>query len=385
MQLWKSLNEINSDSKAEKGILMKKLAFGFMRLPENEQGKIDYAETKEMVDRFIDEGFSYFDTAYNYHDQQSEIAIRECLVKRYDRKQFLLTDKLTFSYFEKEEDLPQFFAKQLEKTGVDYFDTYLIHSLTRKNYEKYLAANSFEFLRKLKAEGKVKRIGFSFHDTADFLDQILADHPYMEVVQLQFNYLDFYDPEVQSYECYKVCEKHDKTVLVMEPVQGGNLASLPPEARAILDDFTAGGSYASYAIRFAASFPRVEHVLSGMSTLEQVEDNISYMKDFRPLTSNEYIALEEVRKILLEVEKIPCTACDYCLEGCPTEIPISEIIALLNEYNKTKDDSLSEQYKQLVNGRGRASECIACGDCENICPQHLEIIHHMEAAAAAFE
>lgn len=356
-----------------------------MRLPETEEEKIDFEETKRMVDRFIGEGFSYFDTAYNYHDQQSEIAIRECLVKRYDRDQFLLTDKLTSSYFEKEEDLPGFFAEQLEKTGVDYFDTYLIHSLTRKNYGKQLEANSFEFLKKLKAEGKVKRIGFSFHDTADFLDQVLTDHPYMEVVQLQFNYLDFYDPEVQSYECYRVCEKHDKTVLVMEPVQGGNLASLPPEARAILDDFGTGASYASYAIRFAASFPRVEHVLSGMSTMEQVVDNISYMKDFRPLTSNEYLAIEEVRKILVEVERIPCTSCDYCLEGCPTEIPISEIIALLNEYNKTKDQSLSEKYEELVAGHGRASECIDCADCENICPQHLEIMQHMEEAAAAFE
>ncbi|NLC88617.1 MAG: 4Fe-4S dicluster domain-containing protein [Clostridiaceae bacterium] len=363
----------------------KKLAFGFMRLPETEDEKIDLETTKKMVDRFIEEGFSYFDTAYGYHNQQSEIAIRECLVKRHPRKHFLLTDKLSSAYFEKEADLPGFFAEQLEKTGVQYFDTYLIHSLNRKNYQKFLAANAFEFLQELKAAGKVKRIGFSFHDTADFLDQVLTDHPGMEVVQLQFNYLDFHDPEVQSYACYQVCEKHDKTVLVMEPVQGGKLASLPAEAKAILDRFGKGASPASYAIRFAASFPRVERVLSGMSTQEQLEDNISYMKDFMPLTEGEYLLLDEVRKILEQIERIPCTACDYCLEGCPTEIPISGIIALLNDYSMSKDESLSEKYEQLVTGRGRASECIACAACENICPQHLEIIRHMADAAATFE
>ncbi|NLC39710.1 MAG: 4Fe-4S dicluster domain-containing protein [Clostridiaceae bacterium] len=363
----------------------KKLAFGFMRLPETEDEKIDLEATKKMVDRFIEEGFSYFDTAYGYHKQQSEIAIRECLVKRYNRKQFLLTDKLSPFHFEKEEDLPGLFAEQLEKTGVKYFDTYLLHTLNRRNYEKFLQANAFEFIQKLKAEGKVKRIGFSFHDTADFLDQVLTDHPYMEVVQLQFNYLDFYDPEIQSYACYQVCERHDKTVLVMEPVKGGKLANLPAEAKSILDSFGTGASPASYAIRFAASFPRVERVLSGMSNHEQMEDNVSYMKDFMPLTENEYLMIDEVRKIIEKAEQIPCTACDYCLEDCPVEIPISGIIALLNEHSTDKDKSLSGEYEELVAGRGRASECIECAACENICPQHLEITRHMEDAAAIFE
>jgi predicted aldo/keto reductase-like oxidoreductase len=363
----------------------KKLAFGFMRLPETEDEKIDLEATNKMVDRFIEEGFSYFDTAYGYHNQQSETAIRECLVKRYKRKQFLLTDKLSSMYFEKEEDLPGFFAEQLERTGVKYFDTYLIHSLNRRNYKNFLEANAFEFVKKLKAEGKVKRIGFSFHDTADFLDQVLTDHPYMEVVQLQFNYLDFYDPEIQSYACYQVCERHDKTVLVMEPVKGGKLANLPPEAQTIMDSFGTGASPASYAIRFAASFPRVERVLSGMSNLEQLEDNVSYMKDLMPLTENEYLMIDEVRKIIEKTEQIPCTACDYCLEDCPVEIPISGIIALLNEHCTDKDESLSKKYEDLVTGRGRASECIECAACENICPQHLEIIRHMEDAAAIFE
>ncbi|MDD2426507.1 MAG: aldo/keto reductase [Eubacteriales bacterium] len=363
----------------------KKLAFGFMRLPETKDGKIDFEQTKAMVDRFIGEGFSYFDTAYGYHDQQSEIAIRECLTKRYKRNKFQLTDKLSSSYFETEEDLPGFFAEQLEKTGVDYFDSYLIHALNRKNYDKFLKANAFEFLKKLKSEGKVKRIGFSFHDTAEFLDQLLTDHPEIEVVQLQFNYLDFHDPEVQSYDCYQVCEKHKKTVLVMEPVQGGNLASLPPQAREVFDKFGTGASYASYAVRFAASFPLVEHVLSGMSNMDQLVDNVSYMKDFRPLTGNEYVAVDEVREILMQVERIPCTSCEYCLEGCPTEIPIPDVIALLNEYNKTEDKSVAKQYEELVRARGRASECISCAACEEICPQHLEIMRHMEEATAAFE
>ena len=363
----------------------KKLAFGFMRLPQTEDEKIDFAETEKMVDRFIEEGFSYFDTAYNYHNQQSEIAIRECLVKRYKRKQFQLTDKLTTLYFETEKDLPGFFAEQLEKTGVKYFDTYLMHSLNRKNYNKFLAANAFEFMQKLKAEGKVKRIGFSFHDTADFLDQVLTDHPYMEVVQLLFNYLDFYDPDVQSYACYQVCEKHDKTVLVMEPVKGGKLADLPAEAKTILESYGQSASPASYAIRFAASFPRVERVLSGMSNLEQLEDNVSYMKDFMPLTENEYLMIDEVRKILEKADRIPCTACDYCLEGCPAEIPIPGIIALLNDHRTSKDESLPEKYEQVVAGRGRASDCIECAACEDICPQHLEIIRHMADAAEIFE
>ncbi len=364
---------------------MKKLAFGFMRLPETKEGTIDFEETKKMVDYFIGQGFTYFDTAYNYHDQESEIAIRECLVKRYNRNRFLLTDKLTSSYFEKEEDLPGFFSEQLEKTGVEYFDTYLIHSLNKRNYEKFVEANAFEFLKRLKAEGKVKRIGFSFHDSAEFLDQVLSQHPEMEVVQLQFNYLDFHDPEVQSYECYRVCERHEKTVLVMEPVQGGNLATLPPEGEKILDDLGTGASYASYAIRFAASFPLVEHVLSGMSTMEQVEDNVSFMKDFMPLSDAEYSAIDEVRQILEKLERIECTFCEYCLEGCPTDIPIPNILYLLNEYNKTEDAALSERYEKIVARRGRASDCIDCAACEDICPQNLCIMQHMDEAVAAFE
>ena len=273
----------------------KKLGFGCMRLPMKGE-EVDYEEFNRMIDYYIENGFNYFDTAHGYLKGKSETAIRDCLSKRYKREDYILTNKLTRPYFNKKEDIKPFFEEQLKLCGVDYFDYYLMHAQDRDNYKHFMKHDAYKVAQELKEEGKIKHLGISFHDTAEVLEQILQEHPEVEIVQIQFNYLDFKDPSVQSEKVYEVCRKYHKPVLIMEPVKGGSLVNLPDTAKEILDNLNKEKhlSYASYAIRFAASFEGVEMVLSGMSNLEQVKDNTSYMRKFEPLNEEEQKAILQV-------------------------------------------------------------------------------------------
>ncbi len=362
----------------------KNFGFGCMRLPMNGD-QVDIAETTRMVDEFLAQGFNYFDTAHGYIGGKSELALKECLTSRYPREAYSLTDKLTDSYFKTEADIRPFFESQLEACGVDYFDFYLMHAQNADNFKKFKACRAYETAFALKAEGRIRHVGLSFHDRAEVLDQILTEYPQIEVVQIQFNYLDYDDIAVQSRKCYEVCRKHGKPVLVMEPVKGGSLVNLPEEAKKVLDDLH-GGSPASYAIRFAAGFPGMMMVLSGMSDLEQMKDNLSYMRDFKPLNETELAAVNKVQEIFHKMNMIPCTACRYCVEGCPKQISIPDLFAIMNIKQLHHDWNADYYYEEVHTAPGRrASDCLKCGKCEKICPQHLPIRELLEEVAKEFD
>lgn len=361
----------------------KNFGFGCMRLPMR-GGEVDTEEFTKMVDTFLENGFNYFDTAHGYVDGKSETALRECLTSRYPRESFVLTDKLSAHHFNKTEQIRPLFESQLQACGVEYFDFYLMHAQDKGIYAKYQRLHAYETAHKFKEEGKIKHFGISFHDKAAVLEQILAEHPEVEVVQIQFNYADYDDASVESRKCYEVCRKFGKPVIVMEPVKGGSLADLPPEAKEIFAALH-GGSPAGYAIRFAAGFEGVMVVLSGMGNMAMMRENVGFMKDFRPLDTAELAAVEKVREIFRAQNRIPCTACRYCTEQCPKHIAIPDLFACLNARNTFRDRNAEYYYNIHTAGGGKASDCIKCGRCEAICPQHLPIRSLLQDVAKEFE
>ena len=359
--------------------IKKNFGFGMMRLPMIGED-VDIAQTKDMVDAFLKAGFNYFDTAKPYIQGKSELAVKECLSSRYPRESFILTNKLSFWYFEKEEDIRPMFEGQLEACGVAYFDFYLHHAMSAERHKKYTETNAYEVVKQLKAEGKIRHIGMSFHDSAEVLDKILTDRPEIEIVQLQINYVDWIDPRVQAEQCYEVCCKHNKPVIVMEPVKGGSLVNLPQEAAELMT----GYSQAGYALRFAASPENVVMVLSGMSNREQMADNISTMADFKPFEPAEYEMIDKVRTIYQGLYRIPCTACRYCTDGCPAGIPIPDVFAAFNASKSRKEEEAEKGRADYAAIENKADQCIGCGQCENACPQFLHIRQLLEAVAKAF-
>lgn len=363
--------------------MTKKLGFGLMRLPTKGLF-IDNKELCKMVDAFMDAGFNYFDTAHPYMALRSEGAIKKALVRRYPRESFFLANKLSSFFFKNENQIRPLFEQQLKACGVDYFDVYLMHSQNAQVFEKYKKCRAYETCLELKEEGKIKHFGISFHDKASVLEKILAEYPQIEVVQIQFNYLDYEDASVEGRKCYEVCRKFDKAIIVMEPVRGGSLANLPDDAKKVFDEIGTG-SYASYAIRYAAGFDGILTVLSGMGNMEMMEDNISYMKDFRPLDEKETEAVEKVCEIFRGLNLIKCTACGYCLDVCPKNIPIPDFFACLNAKKQFKNWNSSMYYRTLSKSKGiKPSACIKCGKCETICPQHLEIRKLLEEVSKGF-
>ena len=371
----------------------KKLGFGLMRLPRkdpNNAADIDIEQLKQMVDCFMENGFTYFDTAWMYNGFASERAAKEVLVERYPRESFTLATKLHAGFFNSREDMDKVFNEQLNKTGAGYFDYYLLHGIEADMLPKYEQFDCFSWLLEKKAEGKIRHAGFSFHDTAEMLDDILTRHPEMEFVQLQINYLDWESQWIQSRACYETAVKHGKKVIVMEPCKGGTLARVPAEAEAVFKEYDADASVPSWAIRFAASLPEVMVVLSGMSNLAQIQDNIGYMKNFVPLKEEEKQLCFKAADIINAQTAIPCTGCSYCTEGCPMHIAIPQYFSIYNEdmreHLEEKGWTINFTNYEILNKKfGKASACIGCGQCKGVCPQHLPIIENLKKVAAHYE
>jgi len=366
---------------------MNKMGFGFLRLPRinpADEKSTDYVLLEKMVDCFMAGGGRYFDTAYTYLGGESEHALRETVVRRYPRNSFEIADKLPGYKVRQPGDCERFFEEQLLRCGVEYFDVYMLHWLNRRNYRIACEQNEFAFLSRLKAGGRAKRIGFSYHDTAELLDEILTAHREVDVVQLQINYLDWESEAFQARACYETAVKHGKRVIVMEPVRGGLLAKLPEEAEKLLRTLDAEAEPARWALRFAQGLEDVEICLSGMSDLSQVEQN---MRDVLPLNAEEHSALGKVGEIIRGATAVGCTGCRYCVEHCPAGIAIPDCFALYNEYFRSPDVGwkITPAYEQLVLRSAKASACIGCRACEANCPQKLTISEYMKKVAQAFD
>ena len=373
---------------------MKKLGFGLMRMPLTDAANdaaVDVEQVKRMVDLFMAKGFTYFDTAIMYNGFASQRVLKEALVDRYPRESFTVATKLHNAFFHSLEERDKVFRDQLEQTGAGYFDYYLLHGIEAGSYPHYERMDCFSWLLEKKTQGLVKHAGFSFHDTPELLDEILTRHPEMEFVQLQINYLDWESEWIQSRKVYEVAVKHGKPVIVMEPVKGGTLARVPAEAEALLKARAPELSVPSWAIRFAASLENVMVVLSGMSAEDQMADNLSYMTDFKPLTEEEkQLLTRKVAGIINGQIAVPCTGCSYCTAGCPMQIPIPRYFSL---YNEDMRENLAEKgwtinftnYEKLAGQFGKAADCIGCGQCEGVCPQHLPIIEKLRGVSSHFD
>jgi len=362
-----------------------KLGFGLMRLPMLAKG-IDIDQTKKMVDKFMAAGFTYFDTAYVYIGGKSEVAAREAIVERFPRESFQLATKMPVWMAKEYKDLKPIFDTQLERTGAGYFDYYLLHALSGDSVESIEKKGSWRFVWEMKDKGLIKHVGFSFHDTAEHLERILDKYPEMEFVQLQINYADWENDSIQSRRCYEIAREREIPIIIMEPIKGGSLATMNPEIQNIFKEANPNVSTASWAMRYAASLDGIITVLSGMSNLEQMEDNIKCMSGFTPLMPKEYEIIESVLVELSKVPIIPCTECGYCLDDCPQKINIPEILGAYNNYKKYENLSGSRgTYNWITNGNPKASSCIACGVCETRCPQHIGIIDALNEVVLAFE
>ncbi len=372
---------------------MKKLGFGLMRMPLTDpknDAAVDIEQVKRMVDLFMEKGFTYFDTAIMYNGFASQRVAKEALVDRYPRDRFTLATKLHDAFFKDAADRERVFSEQLEQTGAGFFDYYLLHGIEAASLPKFEEYDCFGWMQEKKAQGLIRHAGFSYHDTPELLDEILTKHPETEFVQIQLNYLDWESEWIQARRVYEVCVKHGKPVIVMEPVKGGTLANVPEEAEAILKGAAPEMSVPSWAIRFAASQENVMVVLSGMSNVEQMADNLSYMDDFKPLTAEEQAMTLRVADIINAQIAVPCTGCSYCTEGCPMRIPIPKYFSL---YNEDMREDLAQKgwtinftnYDKLAESFGRAGDCIACGQCEGVCPQHLPIIETLKDVSAHFD
>ena len=359
---------------SSKGIF--KLGFGLMRLPKLADGSIDIETTKKMVDIFTEGGGTYFDTAYVYDNGGSEEAFRKAVADRYPRDSYYVCTKMNaWLGSQTAETCRQQFYTSLERTGAGYFDFYLLHALQPESYKKYEEWGLWDFVKEQKEKGLIKHWGFSFHATPEILEELLTEHPDVDFIQLQINYADWNNPNVQSRECWEVARKHGVPVTIMEPIKGGTLADPPQKVKDLFSAYAPDASFASWAVRYAASLEGIITVLSGMSTIEQVEDNMSYMKAFKPLDEEEQKIIDQAREIIEKEMTIPCTACHYCTEGCPMSIPIPEIFKVANENALRRSGPRAKRmYADVVEGKGKASDCVACGQCEGACPQQLPII-----------
>lgn len=367
-----------------------KLGFGLMRLPMIED-EIDIEQTKQMVDAFMANGFTYFDTAYGYLNQRSEGAAKVTLVDRYPRESFQLATKLPAWTTDSKEKAEQMFYTSLERAGVDYFDFYLLHNLGSDRTNSFDNWDMWNFVFKQKELGKIKNVGFSLHDNADVLDDLLTKHPEVDFIQLQINYADWNDAVVQSKKCYEVAKKHGKPVIVMEPIRGGTLADPPKQVKDILDAVNSEMPYAIWALKFVASKENIVTVLSGMSTIEQMEENIKYLKDVTPLTEQEEEAIVKAQEALKAIPSIPCTACQYCVKDCPMSIRIPDIFGAMNK-ELVYDDKAGAKGTYGFSTKstptlqkGKASDCIGCKNCEAVCPQFINIVEQLEKAVAMYE
>ncbi len=366
-----------------------KLGFGLMRLPMIEK-QIDIEQTKKMVDIFMENGFTYFDTAYGYLEQRSEGAAKTCLVDRYPRESFQLATKLPAWSTDSPEKAREMFYTSLSRAGVDYFDFYLLHNLGDKRTQIFEDWKLWDFVAEQKALGKIKKLGFSLHDGADHLEQILSKHPEVDFVQLQINYADWESPVVQSRRIYEVATAHNVPVIIMEPVRGGALANPPEPVQKVLDQGETKLPSAIWALKFAASLPNVVTVLSGMSNMEQMTENLKYFKDFTPLSSQEQETLKQAQEALATIPSVPCTVCRYCEKDCPVEIKIPDILTVMNKKLVFADPGAQGSYNFQTRDQGdkkgaKAKDCLACGKCETVCPQSIKIIEELARASEWFD